>query len=66
MSCGGGGSGAGAETSIGALVVGSVAAGWGVDPFALVHSGRFVLGTLPASPHRGTGGITIKLLLIVQ
>ena len=67
MSCGGSGGGGGvggirgAKTSIGAVVVESVAAGRDGGPFAPADSGGFALGALPASPRHGTGGVTIGL-----
>lgn len=51
----------GAKTSIGAVVVESVAAGRDGGPFAPADSGGFALGALPASPRHGTGGVTIGL-----
>ena len=66
MSCGGSGGGGvsgirGAKTSIGAVVVESVAAGRDGDPFAPADSRGFALGALPASPRHGTGSVAIGL-----
>ena len=63
MSCGGG---AAAEMSIGALLAAAVAAGRSGVPFALAPPGGFALGAPPARYRRGTGGVTIRLLLIVE
>ena len=63
MSCGGG---AGAEMGIGALLAAAVAAGRSGVPFALALPGGFALGAPPARYRLGTGGVTIRLLLIVE
>ena len=63
MGCGGG---AGAGMSIGALLAAAVAAERSGVPFALAPPGGLALGAPPARHHRGTGGFTIRLLLIVE
>ena len=64
MSCGGGGGGA--EMSIGALLAAAVGTRRSGVPFALAPSGRFALGAPPARYRRSTGGVTARLLLIVE